>query len=243
MTLISFIGDFGFYNQNLKMICNQIEKSSSDYTFLMGDCFYMRGLESHQLKKQLRLFDSFFQNIRNKYMILGNHDHDGDSKDAYKNVSNWIMPNFYYKVEINEDIDIFCIDTCMLGDHAQINWLNKSLFVCKKKYKIVVGHYHIVTNGVYPDLPETQILRPIFEKHGVCLYVCGHEHMLFHKHINFHHCISGASSEFRLQRSGRYPDAFSYHGIGYFRVRHINGILQCEFVDIMGRLLNGFTIG
>ena len=184
MTLMSFIGDFGLFNKNLGNICKQIKDSKSDYTFLLGDCFYPNGLQSSSIDDQLYIFDTFFKNVNNRYMILGNHDHMSDIKSEYLNNNHWNMPNYFYKVSINNDIDVFCIDTCVLDDIMQMKWLIHSLYSCKKKYKIVVGHYHIISNGMYTNQRETQILRRLFKATNVSLYVCGHDHLLFHKYID-----------------------------------------------------------
>ena len=137
----------------------------------------------------------------------------------------WNMPARYYskKIAINDDttqLALFVfIDTTPLlteyyksTDHSAVKtqdttqqrkWLENVLSDRSPnvKWKIVVGHHPLYTGGKRMDADETKelknLLKPIFDKCKVDLYICGHEHSLQYIKPNgiTHYFISGAGSE------------------------------------------------
>lgn len=139
----------------------------------------------------------------------------------------WNMPARYYykKIAINEDttnqVLLIFIDTSPLvtqyyssADHrdsvktqdttAQKRWIEGVLRSNNSpniKWKIVVGHHPAYTGGKRLNSIDTKqinaSLKPLFDKYGVDLYLCGHEHNL--QYIKpagkTHYFVSGAGSE------------------------------------------------
>jgi hypothetical protein len=61
-----------------------------------------------------------------------------------------------------------------------IIWLDNKLSNCNNKFKIVCGHFPILTHGVYNYRLKYNIvmayLLPLFVKHNVNIYISGHDH-------------------------------------------------------------------
>ena len=147
-------------------------------------------------------------------------------------VEKWHMPNWYYKKKI-KNMEFWFIDTCQLVsfgnirrpsgcgqltvkciEHVhndrfdnlrkkQLEWLSNSLRISRSKYKIVVGHYPIFTNGAYKNDKCTndlrEILFPIFKKYNVSMYISGHDHNSQHipikdNNYTLHNIICGNTS-------------------------------------------------
>ncbi len=139
----------------------------------------------------------------------------------------WNMPARYYykKFAIDDDtanqVLIIFLDTTPLvtqyyssSDHrdsvktqdttAQKKWLEAVLRMNSGptiKWKIAVGHHPAYTGGKRLHSPDTReingSLKPLFDKYGLDLYLCGHEHNL--QYIKpagkTHYFVSGAGSE------------------------------------------------
>ncbi len=142
--------------------------------------------------------------------------------------SRWQMPSRYYTKTVTIDGDtaqqllFVFIDTNpfiksyysneeyernlhIQDSAAQINWLNSVLSNQSPniKWKIVVGHHPLYSGGKRIDSKDTKdlnvLLKPIFDKYSVDMYLNGHEHHLEYvkpKGIT-HYFTSGAGSETR----------------------------------------------
>lgn len=150
-----------------------------------------------------------------------------DAQVAYTKISRrWKMPARYYSKLISIPGDtaskvlILFIDTNPLipefysnseygpnvktqDSSKQKKWIAKELSNPdpKIKWKIVVGHHPMYSGGSRTDGYDTKairrLLKPIFDKYGVDVYLAGHEHSLQHlvADTKTQHFISGAASE------------------------------------------------
>lgn len=228
---ICILGDIGYFNKHTYNIFNTISESSElgDSLVLVGDNFYPNGVtsESDELWKNLEK-----ANIKLPiYPILGNHDHLGNSYSQVRHRSKkykWNMPYFYYKLSIY-NFDFFLIDTCFVQPNysnvsedimrsrifdfdnerkEMMKWLEHELSKSKKN-KIVIGHYPIISLGVYGiNNGLFSLLIDLFEKYNVKMYISGHDHNLqIHTIKNnctnyqFKHLVSGAGSSIYEHRS------------------------------------------
>ena len=195
---------------------------------LLGDNFYPYGVKSSD-GPEWDKFKQIFENIPsiNIYAVLGNHDYYYlESPIAQKNSLNWTMDNYYFMKQ-HGNIGIWYIDTQILDPgnphdtnffmnlysrinaihgntfdifNKQIEWLKKSLEENKKiKYKIVVGHYPIISCGAYSKNNILyEFLIPIFKKFNIQIYISGHDHN--NQHINFKPTICSALSSYKLNQ-------------------------------------------
>lgn len=168
------------------------------------------------------------------FVALGNHDYEGNvqAQIDYSNVSRrWEMPNRYFErlIEIDNDqyLQLLVIDTNPMvskylkepekylgindqSTQEQLKWIEAKLSTTNPKivWRIVVGHHPLYSGGKRKTAKETQeiqhLLEPVFEKHKVDAYICGHEHdlqIIKRNNKPFTQFLSGAGSE--LRESGR----------------------------------------
>ncbi len=144
-----------------------------------------------------RIWTSFKSLIRKgvqMFPILGNHDVRYGQEEAQ--LKYWNTPRYYNFKRGN--VEFFALDTTtMLPNYdkcysdrvdfahkmtqEQLDWLDKKLGESKAKYKVVMGHYPMYTSGKYLNRGVNaelirNLLQPLLVKHGVDIYLCGHEH-------------------------------------------------------------------
>lgn len=124
----------------------------------------------------------------------------------HPNNHNWYLPHFFYdEIDKENDCHHIYIDTCIFDpsmttmySHAcqiepeneqqyfgivfhyqdkQKKWLEKLLQETTCKWKIVYGHYPVISNGPHQQAHEfASYVKPLFEKYKVDIYACGHDH-------------------------------------------------------------------
>jgi hypothetical protein len=117
------------------------------------------------------------------YAVLGNHDivKSNNGLDQI-NYQLFNMSDRYYsftKGDVNEGtVEFFAIDTNGNAPwDAQLAWLDQQLAQSTAPWKIVYGHHPLYSSGRHGSSPELKAkLAPIFAKHKVPLYLCGHDH-------------------------------------------------------------------
>lgn len=174
----------------------------------LGDNFYNYGVSSvedprwTEFEKAYRLKCPF-------YAILGNHDYLGNVQAQINYSSYiktfWRMPSRYYEKKFlfpdgQEGVHVFFLDTftlcpnesqrCSVGmgmhdfksfaiDFGQYQWLEQQLSKSLAPWKVVVGHYPVVSNGMHGNTKElVEHLLPILKKYNVDFYLSGHDHDL-----------------------------------------------------------------
>ncbi|MHB0951838.1 MAG: purple acid phosphatase family protein [Allorhizobium sp.] len=185
-----------------------------------GDNFYERGVESTSDKKWQRNFEEIYTAPSLQvpwYAVLGNHDYGGSISaqiDYSKRSRRWIMPDRYFAVGkdlAGSSADFFFLDTQrMEGDtlleivahrdaEVQLRWLDQSLAASRAPWKIVVGHHPIFSGGRHGDSKFLgEHLKPILDRHGVSMYLCGHDHHLEAlKAEGIAYFVSGSGSQSR----------------------------------------------
>jgi predicted MPP superfamily phosphohydrolase len=256
---IYLVGDSGEYNEHTYNIFNTINKDckKDDSLVLLGDNFYPYGVSSEK--------DKLWKNISKInsklpiYPILGNHDYLMNPYAQIRHRSSkykWCFPFFYYKLTIN-NFDLFFIDTCILQPNYSnlteeildskihnykqeredmINWLVNGLSKSTRR-KIVLGHYPIVSVGLYGfNLELYKMLIDIFKKYNVEMYVSGHDHNLQIHNVKtdnytFKHLVSGSASS--IYKCNNTNNIFFKHG--YIKlVTDYSQQLQIIFYDEYG---------
>jgi hypothetical protein len=111
------------------------------------------------------------------HAVLGNHDirtANGDPQVAFRPFG---MKGRWYALR-RGPVELFFLDTNHNAAwQHQMPWLRKALAASTAPWKVVIGHHPIYSSGFYGDDPEAIArLTPLFERHGVQLYINGHEH-------------------------------------------------------------------
>jgi len=111
------------------------------------------------------------------HAVLGNHDirtANGDPQVAYKPFG---MQGRSYNLR-RGPVEFLMLDTNVNADwQRQVSWLRTVLARSTAPWKVVVGHHPIYSSGLYGNDPALQAkLAGLMRKHGVQLYINGHEH-------------------------------------------------------------------
>ena len=188
----------------------------------------------------------------NSFSILGNHDYHQDpiSQILYSfQHASWNMPFFFYDLRLyHNNVHVFCIDTCLIApeyskslfnachidnsaffddyvekyQEKQWSWLEDSIMKSDAPWKIVCGHYPVISNGPHTCSPNMKRLQHIMEKYGINIYISGHDHNCqVHYCNNVMYIISGAISSYS------FPIRQSEYNI--FQSRQ-SGFLYLEFI-------------
>ncbi len=148
-----------------------------DLVIMAGDNIYPDG--------DLALVESTFQRPYRSLLeagvpfhaVLGNHDirtANGTRQIAY---APFGMEGRWYTLR-RGPVQFFLLDTNVNAPwQHQMPWLKKALAASSAPWKVVVGHHPIRSAGLYGDDPRAIArLTPLFRRHGVQLYINGHEH-------------------------------------------------------------------
>jgi len=111
------------------------------------------------------------------HAVLGNHDirtANGDPQVAYKPFG---MAGRFYNLR-RGPVEFFLLDTNGNADwQRQLSWLRTLLARSTAPWKVVVGHHPIYSSGFYGNDPGLRArLSALMQRHGVQLYINGHEH-------------------------------------------------------------------
>ncbi|MBL0333515.1 MAG: metallophosphoesterase [Chlorobiota bacterium] len=190
-------GDWGMGDYNQLKVAKAMSLTAKqfgcDYIISTGDNFYPTGVTGIEDEQWTRKFtDIYKKNGLNQvfYPALGNHDYYGNERAEieYSKINpQWYLPNYYYSKLFNSNdgsnVELFVIDSDLVNAEndeftlKQSNWLERQLKGSNAKWKIVVGHHPVYSNGFHNT---SQIMINTFEalfvKYNVNLYMCGHNH-------------------------------------------------------------------
>ncbi len=175
------VADTGSGDANQRAVGQQMglahQRRPVDLVVLAGDNIYPSG--------DLSLVESTFQRPYAELLragvpfhaVLGNHDirtANGAPQVAYKPFG---MKGRYYTLR-KGPVEFFMLDTNGNTDwQRQISWLRAVLAQSRAPWKVVVGHHPIYSSGFYGNDPHLAAkLTPLMQRHGVQLYINGHEH-------------------------------------------------------------------
>jgi Icc-related predicted phosphoesterase len=154
------------------------QKNPFSLVLMAGDNIYQYG-EIEKVKKvfELPYADLLAQNIRFQ-AVLGNHDIDNEENGKEQiDYAGYNMQGRYYNFTQNP-VDFFALDTNHNAPwKAELEWLDRKLSTSKARWKVVFGHHPLYSSGRHGTSQELiDRLSPLFAKHSVRLYICGHDH-------------------------------------------------------------------
>ena len=190
--------------------------------------------------------------------------------DYYKEKKDnrWIMPSRYYNVKHtygDKKIEIICLDTVELDlvtsnnyitqdvfdlmrinkmtSREQLIWLEQTLSESTADWLIVIGHYNMYTAG-YHTSNNTLIsmLKPLFIKYKVDMYICGHCHNLEHLVDNdIHYIVSGSGT--KTGNVGKiFQSKFSYGDNGYTIHKIVDNKMQILYMNEKSEVVYKFDL-
>ena len=175
------IADSGSGNVNQQAVADRMaalhRREPVNLVLMAGDNIYPDG--------NLKLVQSTFERPYRALLqagvpfhaVLGNHDirtANGTPQVQYKPFG---MAGRWYSLR-RGPVEFFLLDTNGNADWGrQLPWLQGALASSTAPWKVVVGHHPIYSSGHYGDQPHLiHRLTPLFKRHGVQLYINGHEH-------------------------------------------------------------------
>ncbi len=229
----------------------------------VGDNFYPAGVKSTDDPRWKQTFEDVYSAPSLQvpwWHALGNHDYRGSVQaqiDYSKKSSRWRMPARYFtfseKSPAGVTVQLFVLDTSPFapGLHnakhsdvaaqdtgAQLAWLERELAASKADWKILVGHHPLWTGGVRREAKETelaQILPPLMRRHGVAVYLCGHEHDAQHiERDGLHNFIVGNAADASRPTGATAGTRYADIAPGFARVSVDAERLRVDYVDASG---------
>lgn len=244
-------------------------KEGAQFVISTGDNFYETGVTDLFDDHWNLSFENVYKGdllAKPWYVVLGNHDYQGNVKaqiDYTQKSNRWKMPERYFTVSQKynsfSSIRFIFIDTnpfiseyqnkqssysdiAVQNTGAQLKWIDSVLSASQEKYKIIVGHHPIYSAGFgHGDQPELiATLKPLFEKYGVNLYLCGHSHSSqFIKNANssINYIIAGAGSSTDELIKQDYPALFGTATPSFTLIKVLDNKIQVSFIDMSGNIL------
>lgn len=240
---------------------------SPKFIISTGDNFYPDGVKSVDDKQWQTSFEEIYNANGLQcpwYVTLGNHDYHSNPQaevEYSKTSKRWQMPARYFmkSIPIGPDpaitADFIFIDTSPLEDEyykeasykknilsqdttKQLRWIDSTLQRSTARWKFVVGHHHVYTDGKrFSEVADLRKhLERILIRNKVDVYFCGHEHSL--QHIKpetglTNYFISGAGSEVTpIQKLSNAKFAVSQSG--FLAVSISNDVANFQFIDSKG---------
>src|SRR5262245_36162197 len=258
-TSLSFLalGDVGWPGPARDGVVAAMNRAAAALPFsfvcLLGDNFYENGRDGDGVRSSddprwQTGFEQVFAGARLEvpfYSALGNHDHNGNPEaqvEYTERGTRWHMPESYYSFVVPAgagcEAQFFVLDTEAIRrkereSTEQLRWLEDKLARSQAGWKIVIGHHPVRSNGEHGRITRVaDALEPLFERHGVALYLSGHDHDLeaLETGRGFLQVVSGAGSSTRDMR-WRDDTRFASAAPGFAWVGIEGEVLQLVFVD------------
>lgn len=202
-------------------------RSAARFVISLGDNFYPDGVASVESAQWRTSFEAIYTAPSLAvpwYVVLGNHDYHLGAQaqvDYTLHSPRWKMPARYFsvvhRIDAETTAEFFFLDTNPYVEGyrakpekyrgileqdpaAQTAWLDAALSRSTAQWKIVCAHHPLIssspTHGDTRELVST--ILPVMLRHGVRVYLNGHEHDL--QHLRAHgidFICSGAGSQTR----------------------------------------------
>ncbi len=175
-----------------------------DFVLMLGDNIY-GGKSADDFKRKFEdPYRALLDGGVKFYASLGNHD---DSNERLYKPFNMDGKRYYSFKRANAEF--FALDSNYM-DPAQLDWLTKQLDNSQAKWKICFFHHPLYSNARThgPDVDLRAQLEPIFQQHGVCLVLSGHEHVYerIAPQKGIYYFVLGNSGQLRMHDLRKAPE-------------------------------------
>jgi hypothetical protein len=233
-----------------------------DAALLLGDNFYGKlpgGVDDPRWRTGFEeMYDA--QSLSMPfYVALGNHDYSAKSVEtelAYAKrhpESRWKMPAHWYRVELPAGkplVSVLVLDSNVqqLGEKwkEQRAWLERELARPRPgKWLIAIAHHPLVSNGEHGDTKWLlEEWAPLFRKHRLDFYLCGHDHGLQHLELDgwptsFVVAGGAGADAGEIERHDRGPFSRAVHG--FFHLHLTLRDARGKLVSAEGEVLHEFS--
>ena len=182
--------------------------------------------------------------------------------------TRWTCPAKYYRVDLpaeNPQVTMLMIDTnwesinrsvhgekrpCWMSPgelEAQMEWLEAQLKSKRAPFTIVAGHHPVYSDASHGDTKElVEDLAPLLEKHGVHVYLCGHDHDMQHLELegfrtSFVLSGGGGARLYKHEKTRKGSVVKDVHGFTHLSLA--GDKLTIRHVDPNGTIVHAFTKG
>ena len=203
------------------------------------------------------------------------HDNQGGEKAqlayAQRKGIRWTMPAKWYRRDFNHDgkplLTLICLDSNLRSvsgknkrtgqydrpsltddeEKAQLQWLSRELAKPRAPFTLVMGHHPLYSNGAHGDTKTLiETWEPLFQKHQVHAYLCGHDHDLQHLELEARftsHVLSGGggASTRKLEPDPNRPIPYGNDINGFSHLEVTPKGLTFTHHDKQGQRLHRFT--
>jgi hypothetical protein len=200
--------------------------SGAAFTVSTGDNFYDHGVDSAGDTLWQLSFERVYDHppLQHPWLaVLGNHDWHGNWRAQIRYTERsgrWRMPGLWHTVQ-RQTVDstgvrLVFLETNVIANpdvrrraaealghdpvERQLAWLDSLLSASEERWTVAVGHHPIYASGHHGgSVPVRRRLEPILHRHGVQLWLSGHEHDLQHQDpgTGTQYFVSGAGSKVR----------------------------------------------
>jgi tartrate-resistant acid phosphatase type 5 len=256
----------GFNQREVAEQMNRVALAiDAQFVISLGDNFYPDGVADTESLQWQTSFERIYTGRALQvpwYVVLGNHDYhlNAQAQVDYTLVSpRWKMPARSYsltrRIDDETTVEFFFLDSnpYLTGYRAnpakyrgildedparQTAWLAAALARSTAAWKIVCAHHPLVSaSSTHGDTPElAAAILPLLQRHGVQLYLNGHEHDL--QHLQAHGIdffCSGAGSQTRPTRSDSRTRFSLGETPGFLTAVLRRDQAELRFVDATGR--------
>jgi acid phosphatase len=244
----------------------------SAFTVSVGDNFYENGVAGLDDPQWQTSFEQVYtdKSLQTPWkIILGNHDYRGNVQaqlDYSAHSDRWQLPARYYAetqtLPDGAQAEIFYLDTSpfiqkyvgskvnIAGQDTakQLAWLDTALSASTAAWKIVIGHHPVYTSvegtdSADHDQPDLIArLDPVLRKHGVKIYLAGHDHCLQAVRVEgVSYVVTGAGS-LTYNPKGVIRGGFASGAHGFMTAYLSRDALRYELVDMTGKVLYADTV-
>jgi tartrate-resistant acid phosphatase type 5 len=248
-------------------MANQAQAIGASFIISTGDNFYEQGVASAADPLWQTVFEQVYAAPALQvpwYIVLGNHDYAGqpDAELAYALQSRrWKLPARYYVEQRllpdGTTADFFFLDTNLLVNvnfanrwfdegadaQEQLEWLDTMLTASPARWKFVVGHHPIYSAGEHGDtLALIEGVLPLLKRHGVQVYINGHDHDLEHAtRDGIHFLTTGGGAELNPVKPVT-PPGWAAASLGFLSATLTPEQLDIAFINEAGAILHHATI-
>ena len=202
--------------------------------------------------------------------VLGNHDyHDNIGGEKiqldYSKTKNtrYHLPEKWYRLDLGSPeplVTLLALDSnlpdvsgrsgkpSLTSDEvaAQHDWFRRELEKPRAPFTIVMAHHPVYSNGSHGDTKGLHQAgwADLLEKHGVHLYLCGHDHDLQHLELedlktSFVLSGGGGANLRQLKPKRKVPYARDFHGFTHLEISTDKAVISHR--NKHAKLLHRFT--
>lgn len=254
------IGDQGMGNPRQWQVAGAMaslaEETVLDFVVLLGDNFYRYGVEDVDDLQWRYKFENVYRGALLSvpfYAVLGNHDYGGNEQAQLdyarigRGTSRWQMPakdyvEYYGRVGEDALLRVIYLDTTPGARNVMFTAMQADALLDGNDavWTVIATHSPVRTARQFYDVESLRAaLLPILTRHGVDLYLSGHDHnmQVIERDEEPLYVVTGTGGKWGdVISKAPYPGLlFSSVSLGFTHVRASPGQLRVDLYDGTGR--------